>query len=80
MFIILVLIILVAAFNIVQHLNYAGHGKTRGHHVLKAMGARNASIYKIFMLEGMIIGVVGTKARDAQWLGCLPGTLQTIAG
>jgi len=79
MFIILVLIILVAAFNIVSTLTMLVMEKHADIAILKAMGARNASIYKIFMLEGMIIGVVGTV------LGGLGGlvfawNLQTIAG
>src|SRR5919202_4359397 len=79
MFIILVLIILVAAFNIVSTLIMLVMEKQADIAILKAMGARNAGIYQIFMLEGMIIGVVGTV------LGCLGGlvfawNLQTIAG
>ena len=60
MFIILVLIILVAAFNIVSTLVMMVMEKQADIAILKAMGARNTGIYKIFMLEGMIIGVVGT--------------------
>jgi len=79
MFIILVLIILVAAFNIVSTLIMMVMAKHADIAILKAMGARNAGIYKIFMLEGMLIGVVGTL------LGSLGGlvfawNLQTIAG
>jgi lipoprotein-releasing system permease protein len=60
MFIILVLIILVAAFNIVSTLIMLVMEKQSDIAILKAMGARNTGVYKIFMLEGMIIGVVGT--------------------
>ncbi len=60
MFIILVLIILVAAFNIVSTLIMLVMEKHADIAILKAMGARNASIYRIFMLEGIIIGLVGT--------------------
>jgi lipoprotein-releasing system permease protein len=79
MFIILVLIILVAAFNIVSTLIMLVMEKQADIAILKAMGARHAGIYKIFLLEGMIIGVVGTV------LGCLGGlvfawNLQSIAG
>lgn len=79
MFIILVLIILVAAFNIVSTLIMMVMEKRADIAILKAMGARHAGIYTIFMLEGMIIGVVGTV------LGVLSGlvfawNLQTIAG
>ena len=69
MFIILVLIILVAAFNIVSTLIMLVMEKQSDIAILKAMGARNTGIYKIFMLEGMIIGVVGTG------LGVLGGLL-----
>jgi lipoprotein-releasing system permease protein len=60
MFIILALIILVAAFNIVSSLIMVVMEKTKDIAVLKAMGATAGSIMKIFVLEGLIIGVVGT--------------------
>jgi lipoprotein-releasing system permease protein len=60
MFIILVLIILVAAFNIVSTLVMMAMEKRADIAILKAMGARRSSIQKIFMLEGSIIGLVGT--------------------
>jgi lipoprotein-releasing system permease protein len=60
MFIILVLIILVAAFNIVSTLVMMAMEKQADIAILKAMGARRASIQKIFILEGLIIGLVGT--------------------
>jgi lipoprotein-releasing system permease protein len=60
MFIILALIILVAAFNIVSSLIMVVMEKTKDIAVLKSMGATAGSIMKIFVLEGLIIGVVGT--------------------
>jgi lipoprotein-releasing system permease protein len=60
MFIILILIILVAAFNIVASLIMVVMEKTKDIAILKSMGAAAASIMKIFILEGVIIGVVGT--------------------
>ena len=60
MFIILTLIILVAAFNIASTLIMMVMGKTRDIAILKAMGATDRSIYKIFVLKGMVIGTVGT--------------------
>ncbi len=60
MFIILTLIVLVAAFGIASTLFMVVMEKTRDIAILKAMGARSASIMKIFVLEGLIIGVVGT--------------------
>ena len=60
MFIILTLIILVAAFNIVGTLIMVVLEKTRDIAILKSMGATGRSIMKIFMIEGAIIGLVGT--------------------
>jgi lipoprotein-releasing system permease protein len=60
MFIILVLIILVAAFNIISTLIMMVIDKTREIAILKSMGATAKSIMRIFMLDGLIIGVVGT--------------------
>jgi lipoprotein-releasing system permease protein len=60
MFIILTLIILVAAFNIASSLIMMVMGKTRDIAILKAMGATERSVKKIFVLNGMIIGALGT--------------------
>ncbi|MGD8367235.1 MAG: lipoprotein-releasing ABC transporter permease subunit [Desulfobacterales bacterium] len=60
MFIILVLIVLVAAFNIASTLIMMVMEKTRDIAILKAMGASNKSIHRIFVFNGMIIGAVGT--------------------
>lgn len=60
MFIILTFIILVASFNIVSTLIMLVMGKTREISILKAMGASNRSIMRIFMLDGFIIGFFGT--------------------
>jgi len=60
MFIILALIILVAAFNIASTLIMMVMEKTKDIAILKAMGATNRSIRKIFVLNGMIIGTIGT--------------------
>ena len=60
MFIILALIVLVAAFNIASTLIMMVMGKTRDIAILKAMGATDSSIRKIFIFKGMIIGSVGT--------------------
>ena len=73
MFIILTLIILVAAFNIVGTLIMVVMEKTRDIAILKSMGATRRSIMKIFMIEGAVIGLVGTL------LGLLGGyTLCTL--
>lgn len=60
MFIILALIVLVAAFNIASTLIMMVMEKTRDIAILKAMGATNKSIGKIFVIKGFVIGVVGT--------------------
>jgi lipoprotein-releasing system permease protein len=60
MFIILVLIILVAAFNIISTLMMMVMDKTKEIAILKSMGARGKNIMTIFMLDGLIIGLVGT--------------------
>lgn len=60
MFIILTLIVLVAAFNIASSLIMMVMGKTKDIAILKAMGATERSIRKIFVLNGMVIGTIGT--------------------
>ena len=60
MFIILTLIVLVAAFNITSTLIMLVMEKTKDIAILKSMGATRRSIMKIFMLEGIIIGAIGT--------------------
>ena len=60
MFIILVLIILVAAFNIISTLIMMVMEKTKDIAVLKSMGASSKSIMRIFMFDGLVIGVIGT--------------------
>ncbi len=57
---ILVMIIVVAAFNIASTLFMTVIEKAREIGVLKSMGARDGSIMKIFVLEGWIVGLVGT--------------------
>jgi lipoprotein-releasing system permease protein len=60
MSVILALIIMVAAFNIVSTLTMVVRDKTREIGILKAMGMRAESIRRIFLLQGMFIGAVGT--------------------
>ena len=60
MFIILILIILVASFNIVSTLTMIVVEKGREIAILKAMGADRGSVMRIFMIDGLIIGLVGT--------------------
>ncbi len=61
MFVILVLIILVASFNIVGTLIMNVMEKSREIAILKAMGATNKGIMTIFMLQGLFIGLSGTS-------------------
>ena len=60
MFIILALIILVAAFNIASTLIMMVMEKTRDIAILKTMGSTDKSIGKIFVIKGMVIGIIGT--------------------
>jgi len=67
MFIILSLIVVVAAFNIITALIMVVMEKTKDIAILKSMGATSKSIMRIFMLQGLIIGAIGTV------LGCIGG-------
>ena len=60
MFIILSLIVLVASFNIVSTLIVIVTGKVKDIGILKTLGVSNGSIRRIFTLEGLSIGLVGT--------------------
>lgn len=60
MFVILVLIILVASFNIVSTLIMNVIEKQREIAIMKAMGATNVGIMWVFMIQGFLIGLVGT--------------------
>ena len=67
MFIILSLIVLVAAFNIISALIMVVMEKNKDIAILKSMGATSATIMKIFIYQGLIVGVVGT------FFGCIAG-------
>jgi lipoprotein-releasing system permease protein len=58
--VILLLIVLVAAFNIVSTLTMVVADKTKEIGILKAMGMPAKSIRRIFFAQGVVIGVVGT--------------------
>ena len=60
MAVILLLIVLVAAFNIVSTLTMVVTDKTREIGILKAMGMRARAIRGIFFIQGLVIGCVGT--------------------
>ena len=72
MFIILTLIVLVAAFGIASTLFMVVMEKTRDIAILKSMGATSRSIMRIFVFEGVIIGVLGTA------IGVLSGLLVAL--
>ncbi len=65
--VIMALVVMVAAFNIVSTLIMVVMEKTKDIAILKSMGATSASIMRIFIYEGLIIGLVGT------FLGVLGG-------
>jgi lipoprotein-releasing system permease protein len=67
MFIILSLIVAVAAFNIVSTLVMAVTDKQADIAILRTLGASPRSIMKIFIVQGVVIGVIGTLT------GCLGG-------
>jgi lipoprotein-releasing system permease protein len=60
MFLILTLIIIVAAFNIISSLVMMVKDKTQAIAILRTMGATRGTILRIFILSGASIGVVGT--------------------
>jgi lipoprotein-releasing system permease protein len=87
MFLILTLIILVAAFNIISSMIMLVKDKTRDIAILRTMGAASGSVLRIFFMAGAAVGVIGTIAGFAlgvafcanietirQWLQALTGT------
>ena len=72
MFLILTLIILVAAFNIVSSLIMLVKDKSRDVAILRTMGAAQGSIMRIFMIAGASIGFIGTL------LGVALGVVLTV--
>ena len=72
MFIILALIVIVAALNIVSTLIMVVMEKGKEIAILKSMGATRAGIMRIFMIDGIIIGFIGT------FLGTLLGVVSAV--
>jgi len=69
MFIILSLIVLVAAFNIISALIMIVMEKNKDIAILKSMGATSTGIMKIFIYQGLIVGVIGTFLGTATGIG-----------
>ena len=69
--IILLLIVIVAAFNIISTLVMVVTDKTREIGILKSMGLQASQVQKVFMLQGLVIGIVGAA------LGAAGGLLLT---
>ena len=69
MFIVLALIVLVAAFNIISTLIMVVMSKGKDIAILKSMGATSKGIMLIFIYEGLIIGLTGTVLGVAGGLG-----------
>ncbi len=65
MFIILTLIIIVAAFNIASTLIMIVMERTKDIGILRSMGASRGAVMRIFMLQGLIIGFIGTAIGTA---------------
>lgn len=73
MWLLLLLIVLVAAFNIITSLIMAVMEKTRDIGVLKSMGVSSHSVMRIFMIQGLIVAGIGTAVGSAL------GTLGSLA-
>ena len=65
MYLILTLIVVVAAFNIVSTLVMVVVDRTREIGILKSMGMTDRMILRIFMLQGLAIGIIGTALGTA---------------
>ncbi|MBI3637795.1 MAG: ABC transporter permease [Candidatus Rokubacteria bacterium] len=71
LFVIVTIIVLVAAFAIIGHLVLLVAEKRKEIGILKAIGASGASITAVFFTVGMLIGVVGTAAGSAVGLSLI---------
>lgn len=60
MFLILTLIIIVAAFNVISGMVMLVNGKRREVAILRTMGATRGAIVRIFVLAGAAVGIIGT--------------------
>src|SRR3954454_5324981 len=70
--VILAFIVLVACFNIISTLIMMVLEKGKEIAILKSMGSTDNSVMKIFVAEGLIIGVIGTAmGLVLGWLACI---------
>jgi len=69
MFVILIMIVLVGALNIISTLVMVVMEKNKDVAILRAMGATQKSIMTVFMVQGVLVGVVGTLVGLASGLG-----------
>jgi lipoprotein-releasing system permease protein len=79
LFVILLLVVAVAAFNIVSTLVMVVRDKQADIAILRTIGARPGSILKIFITQGSVIGVIGTAAGVLFGI-LLALNLETIVG
>lgn len=79
MFLILTLIILVAAFNIISSMIMLVKDKSRDIAILRTMGATQMTVLRIFILTGSAIGVVGTVAGAALGIA-FAKNIETVRG
>lgn len=71
-FIVLLLLVLVASFSVVSTLVMVVMEKGKDIAILKTMGASDRSVLSVFLLQGVVIGAVGTVLGSALgYLGCL---------
>jgi len=86
MFVILMFIVLVAAFNIVSTLIMVVMEKTRDIGILRTVGTPSRSIMMVFMIEGLVTGLVGTLSGlaggvlFARYLNGIAGVIQWFTG
>lgn len=86
MFLILTLIIVVAAFNIISSMIMLVRSKNADIAVLRAMGASGGTVMRIFLMTGASIGVVGTAVGTVLGLlfcwniGKIQGAVESISG
>jgi lipoprotein-releasing system permease protein len=86
MFLILTLIILVAAFNIISSMIMLVRSKNADIAVLRTMGASGATVMRIFLMTGASIGLVGTLTGTVIGLlfcwkiGSIQGFVESVSG